>query len=114
MCLKRKTNELEPISDTRRAILTHVPADVRMKIYGSRHNKEMKNTLIWTLTKIYAILVVCTILEYILDNDVFWYGYFLGVGVSVLMMMLALYNKVKHEWRPPSNEEMNELGDELI
>ena len=114
MCLKRKTNKPEPMSDIRRAILMYVPAEVRMKIYGERHSKKRKSKIIWMLTKLYAILIGCMILEYVLENDPFWYGYFLGVGILTLMLVWIAYIRLGEEWRPPSNEEMNELGDELI
>lgn len=99
----------------RRAILTKVPAEERMQIYAE-FRKESQQTLIrWGLvipafSTVVAILMFMSIMPYpVLDEfDV------MGIGIVWTIIFAMSCCTIGARWRPPSAEEMEELGDELI
>ena len=97
----------------RRAILTYVPAEVRMRVCGELRKKKR---LYFSITPLIIglILIGYSILNYMLGGDPFVYGYIAGCGVMSAVTLALFYKIADKMWLPPTNEEMNELGDELI
>lgn len=100
-------------STQRRTILTHVPADVRMRVCEELKKKK-KMYFISAPILIGIVLAGYTLLNYMLGGDMFIYGYIAGCGVMTAVMLIILYMIVDRIWLPPTAEEMEEIGDDLI
>lgn len=97
----------------RRAILTYVPAEVRMRV--CKELKKKKRLYFSTAPLIIGLILVgYSILNYMLEGDPFIYGYIAGCGIMTAITLALFYKIVDKMWLPPTSEEMNELGDELI
>jgi len=103
------------MSEERRAILTKVPAEDRMRIYAEFRNESQRILIRWGLvipiiSTVAAILMFMSIIPYpVLDEiDI------MSIGIVWTIFFAMSCFTVGARWRPPSAEEMNELGDELI
>lgn len=103
------------MNDERRVILTKVPAEDRMRIYAGIRNESQRILIRWGLvipiiSTVAAILMFMSIIPYpVLDEmDV------MIIGIVWTMVFAMSCCTIGTRWRPPSAEEMNELGDELI
>lgn len=104
------TNDISPI---REYVLTHVPADERMQIYArtkERLRKELPKSGIMGI----AILIFAMVLNTILDRDPFIYGYIVGIGLMFLALLCLAYTHGGNGYRPPTQEEMDLMGDRII
>lgn len=103
-------NDISPI---REYVLTHVPADERMQIYArtkERLRKELpKNGIVGI-----AILIFAAVLNTILDRDPFIYGYIVGISLMFLGLLYLTYTHGGNGYRPPTQEEMDSMGDRII
>lgn len=103
-------NDISPI---REYVLTHVPADERMRIYArtkERMRKELPKSGIMGM----AILVFAMVLNALLDSDPFIYGYIIGIGLMFLAVFCIVYTHGGNGFRPPTQEEMDMMGDRII
>ena len=99
----------------RRTILTNVPAEDRTKVYTYLYGKDVR--VQFTILLIFAVVyftgwiaaVYFTFDEY----RYFLCGYACGNGVMFIMFTAIFYRYMGKMWRPPNNDEMIELGDEL-
>lgn len=103
------------MNDERRVILTKVPAEDRMKIYAQYRKESQQMLLRWGLiipifSVIAAVLMFTSTVPYpVLDEmDV------MVIGIIWTVIFAISCRTIGSRWRPPSAEEMNELGDELI
>ena len=104
------TNDISPI---REYVLTHVPADERMQIYArtkERLRKELPKNGIMGI----AILIFAMVLNTILVRDPFIFGYIVGIGLMFLMIVCLAYTHGGYGYRPPTQEEMDSMGDRII
>ena len=116
-----KRKQKKPMSSTRRAILTHIEASERMKIHQEEMDKRKKEVprAIGLCIALYGIFAIAEYLGGILGfidayKVIFWIGLLLGALTQALLILFNIWHSEDTGFQPPTYEEMNELGDEII
>lgn len=116
-----KREQKKPMSSTRRAILTHIEASERMRIHQEEMDERKKKIprYIGLCIALYGIFIIAEYLGGILEiidayEVMFWIGLLLGALTQALLILFNIWHSEDTGFQPPTYEEMNELGDEII
>lgn len=105
-----KRNEIGP---AREYVLTHVPAEERMRIYAGARGymkKELPKTAFLGVLPIAAGMIA----NHFTDQDMFLYGYIIGIGMVFLAFVCLTYRAAGALFRPPTQTEMDMIGDKIV
>ena len=108
--MKRKDKKM---GYDRRAILTCIPSAKRKEVYAQLRGNRLRTIMplvIWAV----AFTGCLTLYNFITIENQYIYGIVIGTDLFIGMLMFAVYGAIGTLWREPDDEEMDELGDEII
>lgn len=108
--MKRKDKKM---GYDRRTILTCIPSAKRKEVYTQMRENRLRMILplvIWAV----AFTGCLTLYNFITIENQYIYGIVIGTDLFIGMLLFAVYVTIGTLWREPDDEEMDELGDDII
>ena len=97
----------------RRTILTCIPSAKRKEVYTQLKDNRLRTIMplvIWTV-----VFSVCiALINFFTNEDQYIYGMVIGMDMFIGMLVYAVYDSMGDLWAEPSEDEIKELGDEII
>ena len=97
----------------RRMILTHIGAEDRMKVYAELRRYADRYLKVG-LAILFIFVAVASLGVWLIGKDLDWSrGYIEGAFVIMLFDIIWNYRTKGKDWRAPTQEEIEELGDTI-
>ena len=108
--MKRKDKKMRC---DRRTILTCMPSAKRKEVYTQLKENRVRTIaplIIWAV-----VFSVCiTLYNLFTIEDQYIYGIVIGMDMFIGMLVYAVYDSMGDLWAEPNEDEIKELGDEII